>query len=292
MTVVALPYNIQPGDDEDADQVMANFNALKVTVNGDLTASDNVSVATAVTITGQSSSEGDSTALARANHQHTVRGIESLTADPTISNFVGRLYYNSSDNNVRLCTSSSGSGTFVTVAPLVAADLVAHAINHGAGGSDPLPDNTITNDMMGRTIANTATMAADVFLGNNAYTDLITGISVTCSGTQVVTVTGQVTIYNVANTGGVRASALRLMESTTEVACFGQMQIEESGSRIGVHPCSAAFTATDGAHTYVLQGASTVGNDLKAKKELGAATTPTAPDGTTHTVTSLQFVVG
>lgn len=138
MSTILFPFTIANGDPEDAGPVMANFQAVSAVVNGALEMGTNVVADPPSAQTGAAISEGVSQSAARADHQHAIRGFEQFTSDPTTSNFLGRVYMNTSTSKIRMCVNASGSGAWVTMGNMGAADLPNHATNHIAGGADAL----------------------------------------------------------------------------------------------------------------------------------------------------------
>jgi hypothetical protein len=100
---VTLPFNISNGDPEDAGPVMANFQAITSVVNGGLELGTNVLTGPPSAQTGAVSAPGSSPNAPRADHQHAIRGFEQFTSDPSSSNFVGRVYTNTSTGKIRMC---------------------------------------------------------------------------------------------------------------------------------------------------------------------------------------------
>lgn len=293
MATLTLPFNPQPGGDEDVTQVMANFNALVALVNGNLEASTNISVGTPAALTGASSDAGTSASLARSDHTHIVRGTEELTADPTTGNFIGREYMNTSSLKKRLCINAAGSGTWVTSGNYDTSDMPLHAANHSQGGSDALASNAISAAMMGRALAATATMSADTFLGNGAWADLITPINVTATGTQLCAFSGLVLLENTESGGpNLRNCSLRLFDNTssTEVWATGTYKVAatDASPAYTMMPVNVAgwFSLTTGLHALKLQGMTSAANKVKADKNF------TDQAAASHTATILNFMLG
>lgn len=183
MAQVTLPFVIHNGDPGDADQVIADLNAILNQVNGNLQGGVNVKTAAPQPQNGSTGAEGSSDSLLRADASFVIRGVEQLTADPTTGNSEGRVYYNSTTNQLRLCTDPTGVGTFVTFGNITAADLPNHASRHATGGPDPLPANSVDQTMWAKRAIISGVPTGDVNLTSGAWTDFITGVSVTTTGT-------------------------------------------------------------------------------------------------------------
>lgn len=164
MSTLTYPNTLTPNTTADANQVMANFNAAGTVVNGNLESSTNVKTAVPIAQTSASILEGSSASLARADHSHVVRSFEQLTADPTTNNFVGRCYNNTSTTKIRMCINAGGSGTWITIGNLAAADLPAHALSH-TFGSDLL---SFPGCLAQRTTTQSLTSATDTVIAFNA----------------------------------------------------------------------------------------------------------------------------
>src|SRR6476469_2802518 len=145
MTTISQPFPLIPGTLADADQVQADVAQIISAVNGNLEAGVNVMAGPSRAIDGDNSNPGGSNLVSRSDHTHTVRGVETLTADPAPK--VGRLYYNTVTNQLRMCILVAPA-TWITVGNLAATDLPAHASRHASGGADPLSANSVAETML------------------------------------------------------------------------------------------------------------------------------------------------
>lgn len=185
MAQVVYPFNPQNGDDADVSLIDSNFQTVAVQVNGNLEAGVNVRTG-APTVQDSTSglSEGSANTLMRSDAQFILRGFEQLAADPATNNKVGREYFNTATLQKRLCIDPTGTGTWITTGNLAATDLPNHSSRHAVGGPDALPNNSVAGSMLGRSgfIAGTCS-ASTVTIQSGTWTDIITGVTVTASGT-------------------------------------------------------------------------------------------------------------
>jgi len=175
--------------------------------------------------------------------------------------------------------------------PLAATDLIAHAANHGAAGSDPLPVGTITNDMMGRTITATGTLtgSTDVAFGNAAYVELMS-VSITTLSTQILTLVGSLAVEN-RDTASARTVDLRLQDTTNGVTLYQYPPLELGASTVSPprhipFPASCAVSLTAGTRTIKLQGAAGAANKVYANYSETDRTSATIHPST------IQFILG
>jgi hypothetical protein len=226
---------------------MADFAAIQAVVNGNLEMGVNMTLGAPASLTGNDQLAGTSNGAAAADHTHLVRGFEQLSADPTSGNFEGRMYLRSGDDALRECTDASGSGTFITIGNLTAADLPNHAANHKTGGVDALASNTVDNTMMARTLTS-GVPAGDVSpASQNAWTDVITGVTPTITGTQIATIIVSAS-WASTSVSGAGLVAFRVMNGGTLIAQTGQMQTSVSGGandqQFGSFVWTASFSAS------------------------------------------------
>lgn len=186
MTTIPEPFALTPGQTADANQLEADLAAIRTICNGSLEMGVNVQAGTPSALDGSSLLAGSSLLGARADHQHIVRGVEQLTADPTGTQTPGRLYYNTTTNQFRLCIAATP--TWITIGNMAASDLPTHASRHATGGADPLSNNSISEPMFAARTITTGLPSADVTLSANAWTDIITGVSPTITATQAATI--------------------------------------------------------------------------------------------------------
>lgn len=178
-----LDYTFQNGTPADADQVNANFQRVQDFANGGIDITS-VLVGTPVAQDSQGGlSQGSGPGLAAADHKHILRGWERLAADPTSQNFIGRTYWNTTNNNERKCIALGSPDSWITTGNMAASDLPNHASRHATGGPDALPTNSVDQGMLTRTAVG-ADLSADVSLSSGSWTDLITGIQPVIVGTQ------------------------------------------------------------------------------------------------------------
>lgn len=197
MGAINLPHIIANGDPLDADQVMADLQAITTVANGGLQANSNVAAAAAVSQIGAANAEGVAATLARSDHTHILQGVESGTADPTTGNFIGRLYFRTDLIKLKMCIATGGSGTWAVIANMAAADVPIHAAEHLTGGHDPLPNNIITAGMHASQAIFSATMSASVTsISTTSYTTLV-DLAVTTTGIQTILVLVHVKSTNV-----------------------------------------------------------------------------------------------
>lgn len=279
MGIVTLQFNIQNGGPLDADQVMANLNAILAVLNGGVDSS-NVVADVPIPLDGGSATVGDSLGLALASHKHVVQGVEQLNQDPTTANFPGRAYQDTSNNRIRYCVSVNGDGTgnWITIANMQAGDLPNHAARHASGQADALPAGSVDATMLNRTLT-TGTMASStITVSANAWTDVITGVAPTITGTQVAVVHCQigVTMTN-ANVPNVN---FRLLDQNSAV--LAQTSSFNMGAAKFFHPAwHLSFTATP---TLKLQiNADTTGVQVNKT---------TTTNGSTGTATKMDVLVG
>ncbi len=119
MAAITIPNRPLGSDTRVIAQILADFDAILAQANGNLESSTNVKVGVSgSTLDGNASAEGSSSSLARADHTHMIQGVERRAADPTTSNFVGRLYFNTTTERLMYCIDTGGSGTFIEVLAL------------------------------------------------------------------------------------------------------------------------------------------------------------------------------
>jgi hypothetical protein len=253
MGLVTLPFTLSNGTSADADQVMAIIDAITSAVNGGLD-STNVQSGTPVAQTSLGGlSTGTSNVLALSDHQHILQGFEQLSTDPTTGNFQGRIYWDTTNNRLRGCiaVAGDGSGTWLSGLNLTGADLPNHASRHATGGPDPLPGNAVDSTMLDRSLT-IATLASQVSSLANAWTDILTGVSVTTTGAnQLVKFSGAMIV---AETGGSNDARVgwRLREGSTTIIARPATWIPH-GSATMIPLTGATTSLAAGAHTLKLQ---------------------------------------
>lgn len=276
---VILPFNFVDGDDAEAGQVMANDQAIAATVNGSLEAGTNIRTGVPTVQTSQGGlSEGAAPTIMRSDAQFVIRGVEPLAADPATSNFPGRVYFNTSTLQIRQCTDPTGTGTWITIGNLQAADLPTHGARHASGGADPLPANSIAASMLARSGFVSALPTGDITLTTSAWTDVITGVTVSTQGAS-----GQSCLFvmNINWSAGANAGNLnfRLQDPTpATVWRSGANGFAASGGTSGNDQEARTFTAAvnvTGTKVYKLQAFTGVaGVQIKATMTAGTETGP------------------
>ncbi len=267
MGAINLPNNIQNDDDLDAGVAMANWQAITQVANGGLEAATNVSTDTAVTQPGSTNSEGTAATLARSDHLHLIQGFENLASDPTTGNFKGRVYWNTATLELRYCTDSSGTGTWASLTP-TALELVIHAAQHKDGGHDPLADNTITDHMFAaKTNIWTAMLVSDsANFSGTAWTDIISSIPVTTVTAQTLAISINLRFNNADSSS--HNAAFRLVDvtaSNTTIYKSDPIQINLNNQQTQITGFFYYSTPiAGGARVFKLQGAATVGGQIKA----------------------------
>lgn len=183
MAQVVYPFNPQNGDDADVSLLDSNFQTVAVQVNGNLEAGVNVRTGAPSIQDSQSGLlEGSANTLMRSDAKLVIRGMEPLASDPGTANFVGREYFNTSTLAKRMCIDASSTGTWITTGNLSATDVPNHASRHAVGGPDALTANSVAASMLGRSGFTTAVPTADIPVSAGAWTDVVTGITVTATG--------------------------------------------------------------------------------------------------------------
>ena len=250
MGAINLPSNIQDGDDLEAADVMANFQSITQTANGNLQASSNIQTATAVTQPGNANGEGVAATLARSDHKHIIQSFENLAADPTTGNFAGRVYWNTNTSTFRYCTNPAGSGTFATFTP-GAADLVVHAAQHKDGGHDPIADNTITEHMFAKkgNIFSQTLGSDHANISSSTFSTIVDLTTVTTTGQQTLGVAVQLVFQTNGTTGNAAFKVIDVTASNTTIYMSNVIQIQ-SGN-IQTHASGFFFytTPAGGART-------------------------------------------
>lgn len=213
MTVVSLSTQLVPHTTAKAGDVMSDLVVLANALNGGIDR-DNVNhlsgpLSSPVSNSGDA---GTGIALALADHQHVVQGLENLTTDPATGNEVGREYFNTVTKKTRLCIDAAGAGLWVTTGNYDATDLPDHAANHASGGSDELPDHAITQHMLASRTIYTGTISGDVVIPSGTWTDLCS-MTISTTGIQLVLVTIDVGVNN-GNGSGQPGISLRVRDHT------------------------------------------------------------------------------
>jgi hypothetical protein len=284
VTQLNYPFTFTPNTTADADQMMANLNANRAVVNGSLEGGTNVrtGIAGAVSAT---SGEGGSLLMARSDHTHAVQGLERFTTDPTSANFVGREYFNTTTNQTRLCIALGSPDTWVSSGNPTAADLPAHASRHATGGPDALPANSVAQSMFAARTIYEGVPSADVSPSANAWTDIITGLAVTVTATQLAWFIVNVAYHNTHATN-VPQVAFRIEDGASAVLWQSPLkQISPNGGNSEFNDCTAIFPIVLAASPTLKLRANTSAAGLEVKKSQTV-------NASTFAVTRLQVVVG
>ena len=114
-------------------------------------------------------------------------------------------------------------------------DLPAHAIRHASGGADPMPNLSLSENMLRAKTIFQGVPAADVSPSANAWTDVVTGLVVTV--TTAAGPLGQVVILYlnalVQNTSGSNSPtvAIRVIDGAGTILCqTGTLQYSTQGA--------------------------------------------------------------
>lgn len=252
MPAIDEPFNIQNGQNGDADAVMANFATIVNAINGGLDMGANVKAAApTASILGSVSSAGTSVSGLRSDAQFTIQGFENSSADPATGNFVGRTYYNTVNNQTRLCIATTGSGTWVSMGNPLASELVVHAAQHKPGGHDPLAANTVDETMFAaKTNIFSATLGSDhTDLSASSWADII-DLAVTTTGVQTLGIAMSLR-YETSGGGGNPLAQFRLVDVTASnttlwtsqaIECPAGVQTESIGYFFYSAPLTGART--------------------------------------------------
>lgn len=283
MSQIVLPFTFTPDTDANADEVMADLNAILGVANGSLEAGVNVRAGTAGAISS-GSSEGSSGFVARNDHTHSVQGVERLTGDPTSGNFVGREYFNTVTLQKRLCVALGAPDSWITTANIAASDLPNHATRHGTGGADPLPANSVAQSMFAARTIYAAVPSADVAPSANAWTDVAIGLAVTVVGTQLATIHVNALCQNTAANSP--TVGLRVLDGSSNILLqTGSRQFGASGGgNDSTHIYAAKPVTLTSSPTLKLQvNANATGISVRKSQTLNAST---------FAVTALEVIVG
>lgn len=284
MTTIPEPFAIVNGQLADGDQLEADLAIVRSICNGQLEMGVNVQAGTSGTaLTGNSSSGGSSGFGSRADHQHVVRGFEQFAADPSSGNFVGRHYFDTTNNRIRLCIATPG--TWVTVGNLAASDLPIHSSRHATGGADPLPSNSISETMFAARTIFQGVPSADIPIGANAWNDVVTGLAVTITTSQVAWLVVNCAYHNTSGSVSPVVTVRVVDGSSTVLWQSGGKQMSTSGANNDQQHESAVYpVALSASPTLRLQ----VNGSLSGVEVRKTQTS----NGSAFAVTSLSVVVG
>lgn len=264
MTAINLPYNIQNGGPLDADQVMANLNAITTIANGLLEADTNILVnAPPNSNIGSVNDEGTSAYLSRADHAHIIQGVEQVAALPTSGNFLGRLVYGTAGtiiNKLLMCT-DAGVPTFTVFGNPAGADVAIHATEHKDGGHDPLPDGILTDHMKAaRVIQSVAQGGTSADFSTSTWTNLIDLTTVATTGIQTLLIFVQGRIKN--SNASANNWRLRIQDITAASAVIWETGLTDLGTGNAQDICFMfPYTVpAGGTRTLRLQGAANLAN--------------------------------
>lgn len=289
MTVIPEPFAIVNGQTADGDQLEADLAIIRTISNGQLEAGINIQAAsTGAALTGNSASGGSSGFVSRGDHQHVVRGFEQFASDPVSGNFVGRHYYDTTNNRVRMCIATPG--TWVTSGNLAATDLPVHASRHAVGGPDPLSSNSVSETMFAaRTIFQGLPSGDTRLVSDGNWTAAITGLNVTITTSQVAWLVINAAINNDGNTAPV--VNLRVADASNNVLWMSASnQMSAAGSSNDAMQISAVYPVLLSASPVLkLQATATNHQGASASPIVSASQTR---GSTTFSVTSLSVVVG
>lgn len=280
MAEVNLPAPLVSHTPALGSDVLANDEAITAQVNGNLDTT-NVTTGSPVAI-GASSNTGNASTLAVSNHTHAVQGFEQLGSDPG-SPQVGQIWFNTGAAQVR---GSVDGSTVKGLFPLGATDLPVHGSNHGTGQSDPLPAGGVDQTMIGQKTINAGTPGGDVAI-LNAWTDIITGVAITCGVAQTLQINFVCTIWNTGATtpnpgtsaaifeviAGVDTfvfgSQLEMLSNTGDPAPNGQGALPNMNLRKTIS-MGQRINVAAGTHTFKLKGYKADGNgNILAKQNQG-----------------------
>ena len=254
MARVVIPYRPVSGGPEIVEQLVANDDALSGTINGGLEADSNVSVGPpSAALTGAANAEGNSSTLLRSDAQFIIRGFEQLPSEPTSDHFLGRVYFDTSDNQLKRCTNPS-TGAYTPFDNLGVAQVATHGSSHSQGSTDPLANGAISSAMMGRSVA-TKSLASDVSnLAKLGYTTVLTCDPFTTATSQVVTLSGRLLINNA---GGLGADA-RVFWQVIDTTNSNALVVSNSGNFVATGTTGSVVLGgivlvTAGTRTFRLQ---------------------------------------
>jgi hypothetical protein len=246
-----FPHRPNSGDPEIVEQIIQDMDTIQGIINGDLQGETNVKVAPPTgVVTGNTNSEGSSDAVSRSDHTHIIRGVEQLSANPTASNFPGRVYFNTTTNQHMVCTETV-TPTFVAFSNVAAADVAIHGARHATGGADPLANLGVSSAMLGRSVQTTG-LAANVTNVKTSWLTILTMSQIVLPGAQVVTFTGKLLGQNTTGADERLAWQIIDVDNANAFVCGTQGFFVPSGTTGGC-PVSDIVNAPIGNHTYRLQ---------------------------------------
>jgi hypothetical protein len=288
MTVIPEPFAIVNGQTADGDQLEADLAIIRTISNGQLEAGINIQAAsTGAALTGNSASGGSSGFVSRGDHQHVVRGFEQFASDPVSGNFVGRHYYDTTNNRVRMCIATPG--TWVTSGNLAATDLPVHASRHAVGGPDPLSSNSVSETMFAaRTIFQGLPTGDTTLTSDNNWAAVVTGLNVTITTSQVA----WLIVHAAFNNGGTAKPtvAVRVADASNNVLWMSPAvrMGNSTGDTDNVH-ISGVYPVLLSASPVLKLQATTSAHDASNGPIVRQQTTKSS---TTFNTTSLSVVVG
>lgn len=279
MSRVIVLFREASGGPEIVEHLIANDDAIAAVVNGDLEAEVNVSVsAPTAAQRGASQSEGSASTLLRSDAQFIIQGFEALSTEPTSAHFLGRVYYDTSDDQLKRCTNES-AGTYTPFDNLGVAEVATHGSSHSQGATDPLANGAVSSAMMGRSAA-TKLLGADVPNVKQAWLNVVTMDQVTLATGQAVTFSGKILCHNV--TGSDTRAAWQIIDTDNANAIVASTYgFPCASAQTAGMPVSDIIQAAAGTHTYKLQVAQqgSASNGFDVNKD-----STTTIDGTTfHT---------
>jgi hypothetical protein len=280
LAAIDEPFNIANGDPGDADAVMANFNTIVNAINGGLELGSNVKAAApTATIMGNTSSPGTSVSALRADAQFTLQGFENSSSDPSSSNFVGRTYYNTVNNQMRLCIATAGAGTWVSMGNPLATELVLHAAQHADGAADQLTDTSVAARSRKSQTPAVIQLGSDVTSISTSTFTTIADLAVTTTGVQTLAVIATLNFKSQHATNKpnvfVRVRDHTAADVTIYRSNYHQMGNAGSGSDVAEKSYCFYYTVpATGARTLRLQAGCDIAQvDVRAQLNPGSDTT-------------------
>lgn len=286
MTSIPEPFAIINGQRADGDQLEADLAIIRTICNGQLELGVNVQAgSTGSALTGNSSVGGSSGFGSRADHQHIIRGVERLTSDPTSGNDVGRMYYDTTNNRLRMCINAAGAGTWVTGPNLAASDLPIHSSRHATGGADPLPSNAVGETMFAARTIFEGVPSADVVTTANGWNDVVTGLAVTVTNTQVAWLVVNIGIVNLNGSNSPVVTS-RVLDASNNVL------FQSSGHQMSTQGANNDQQSINAVMPVALSASPTLRLQVNANLAGVTVRKSQTSNGSTFAVTKLQAVVG
>lgn len=251
MTRMNIPFRPASGDDEIVEQLIQDFDHVQDIANGQLQANTNFKVtAPPSPLDGDANAEGISDSGARADHTHVIRGMERLAAAPTGSHKLGRVFYDTTTDQYKVCTDDV-VGTYEAFTNQAAADVAVHGSRHGVGGGDELPDGGVVADMLGRSVQ--TTNLPNVLSNVQATWVIALSMSqITLPVSQVVTFNGLMLFNNTSGDNG--RMAYRILDTdNANVFVAGKYGAYVATATTGGLNISDIKQQAAGNHTYRLE---------------------------------------